>query len=452
MSNGATGNHATCAVLSEVAALLDGIDHDGRSSLGHHARLSLVSQARSVASRIDALAGILIAEADQAGSSLAVKGTPTTTWLGLSGQVSAKEAAGLVFTGRELASHSMVRDAALAGTIGVRQTRSIHNVLSQLPADLEADQREAAERLLVAHAQSRSAERLATLAPQVLAAVAPQHPAVGSDNQLARLDAQRKRAVAKRSLSFLSDGDGSTLIRGSLPTADAAPLIKLIDAYTESDRRSGRDRTDRLTESRTTDQRRADALLALVNAHQRGRRAPAVAGDRPRVVVVMREDDLRQRAEGAGLLDSGQWISAGELRRFCCDADLVSVVLGSQSEVLDIGREHRLVTSAIRRALSIRDGGCVFPGCDATDARCDAHHIKPWWDGGATSLGNLVLLCPHHHQLVEPPRFWGDSPPDRWQIRLDGAGLPEAIPPLRVDPRRLPIATRGRTTCRPRAG
>lgn len=439
----------TAEALAQIALLLDGVDHAARAQLSHPERLNLVTNVRAVANRIEALVGVLISEADQAGSSMAVRGTPTTTWLGLSGQASAAEAASLVFTGRDLAAHPAARDAALAGRIGAKQVRAVHTAMNELPDDLGAEQRAAAEQLLVAQAERTPAKRVAAAAPAVLAAVAPDHPDLGVENQLAALDAQRKRAQSRRALTFSSDGDGSTLLRGSLPTLDAAPLIKLIEAYTESDRRRGRDRLDRLSESRTPEQRRADALLALVTQHQLDRRAPAVAGDRPRVVVTMRERELRELAEQHGVLDAGQAISAGELRRLCCDADLVPAVLGAKSEVLDIGRAQRLVSPAIRRALSIRDGGCVFPGCEVPDARCEAHHIVAWYAGGRSSMANLVLLCPHHHQLLEPLRFFTGPPPDRWQIRLDADGLPEVLPPARVDAERKPIpARRGPTLAR----
>lgn len=432
----------TGAVLSAVADLLDGINHEQRAALGHSARLGLVTQAQKLANRVDGLLRVLVGEAEQAGSSMAAQGTPTTTWLGMVGQMSPKQASGLVFAGKELTTHPITRQAALSGQVNSEQARTIHSVLTELPQDLDDEQRQAAETLLVEHAASTPAEGLAKMAPQVLAEVAPDHPATSVADELARLDAQRKRAQAKRSLWFGSDGDGSTLIRGSLPTLDAAPLIKLISAYVESDRRTGRERLDRLAEQRTPEQRRADALLALVAAHQQARQAPGVIGDRPRVVVIMQAEQLRQQAEQAGLLEQGEQIGAGDLRRLCCDADLMPAVLGGASEVLDIGRTQRLVTPAIRRGLSLRDGGCVFPGCDQSDARCEAHHIQPWWDGGTTALDNLVLLCPHHHQLVEPPRFWSGAPPDRWQIRLDQHGMPEVLPPTRVDPERRPIPER----------
>lgn len=153
----------------------------------------------------------------------------------------------------------------------------------------------------------------------------------------------------------------------------------------------------------------------------------------------MREADLRGRAEQAGLLDPDTAIAAGDLRRLCCDADLTPVVLGTASDLLDVGRTARLVTPTLRRALSLRDGGCTFPGCEAPDTRCDAHHITPWWAGGATTLGNLVLLCAHHHGVVEPPRFWSGAPPDRWQVRIGTGGTPEFLPPARHDAHQTPL-------------
>ncbi len=112
------------------------------------------------------------------------------------------------------------------------------------------------------------------------------------------------------------------------------------------------------------------------------------------------------------------------------------MVLGPASEVLDVGRAERLVTPELRDALIARDKGCVFPGCDAPPGRSDAHHITPWWAGGTTSLANLVLLCHTHHPITEPARF---ALRDQWQVRIAADGLPEFIPPTRIDPTGQPL-------------
>ncbi len=135
--------------------------------------------------------------------------------------------------------------------------------------------------------------------------------------------------------------------RGSLPHLEAAPLIAVVQAYVESDRRAERNRFQatratgaipRIVEEqvrddnqRSPDQRRADAVAQLIAEH---RDAPNNMGDRPRIVVTIREEDLRERAEKAGVLVTGAKITAGDLRRLCCDADLMPAVLGSSSESL----------------------------------------------------------------------------------------------------------------------
>ncbi len=92
-------------------------------------------------------------------------------------------------------------------------------------------------------------------------------------------------------------------------------------------------------------------------------------------------------------------------RQLLCDASLSRIITKGPTEPLDVGRAVRTVTPAIRRALIIRDGGCRFPGCDRPPAWCDAHHITHWINGGQTSLGNLVLLCRHHHTIIHQGRF-----------------------------------------------
>ena len=138
---------------------------------------------------------------------------------------------------------------------------------------------------------------------------------------------------------------------------------------------------------------------------------------------------------GAGRTGTGQSTAPSVLRRLLCDADILPIVLGGPSEILDVGREQRLVTATIRAALNQRDQGCVFPGCDTPPDACHAHHIQPWWNGGTTSLGNLVLLCPHHHGLIEPSH---DPSADRWSLHLRPDGVSEIRPPRRVDPRQHP--------------
>ena len=101
----------------------------------------------------------------------------------------------------------------------------------------------------------------------------------------------------------------------------------------------------------------------------------------------------------------------------------------------DLGTTKRLADPKLRELLALRDGGCVFPACTAPVEECAAHHIVPARLGGGTDMRNLVLVCNHHHTMVD------HEPGSReyWTMTIDNTGLPAAIPPWRIDPTQAPI-------------
>ncbi len=416
-------------LLAEIEACLDRFDV---SEVGRGERLAVSQRAQRLASRLSAVSVTLLGMADAASESLRDAGTPTSTWLATKGGLSKREAAGMLHQARELCQRPGVGQAAVDGAISVAKARTISRVLDGLTG-LDAEQSAQAERVMLDLAARQDNDQLAKAAPVVLAAVAGDDADTAQERQLQR---QAEAAQRNRSLVFGRDGNGSVTFSGSLPRVAGEAFITLVDSYAESRRRSAVEERDPAAALRTSAQRRADALLDLIAAHQAERRAPSTGGDRPRVMVTLNYDRLRSAAVGAGIIAEDELISAGELRRLCCDADLVPAVLGGASETLDVGREHRLVTRGIRTALVLRDGGCVFPGCSTRPAVCEAHHLTPWWDGGETALSNLALLCHHHHGLVEPAKY---TTRDQWELRIGDDGIPEAIPPRRYDPQRRPI-------------
>jgi hypothetical protein len=66
------------------------------------------------------------------------------------------------------------------------------------------------------------------------------------------------------------------------------------------------------------------------------------------------------------------------------------VITGPSGLPLDVGRAQRTATAAIRRAVELRDGHCVFTGCTAPAAWCDVHHVIHWAHGGPTSCDNFA--------------------------------------------------------------
>jgi hypothetical protein len=102
-------------------------------------------------------------------------------------------------------------------------------------------------------------------------------------------------------------------------------------------------------------------------------------------------------------LEDGNPLPLEAARRLGCDASIVRV-LERDGKPLSIGRKTRTIPPALRRALRMRDRGCVFPGCTQVH-HTDAHHIEHWSDGGPTDLDNLVQLCRHHHRLLHEGGF-----------------------------------------------
>jgi len=97
-----------------------------------------------------------------------------------------------------------------------------------------------------------------------------------------------------------------------------------------------------------------------------------------------------------------------------CDPIITALIVDSLGVPLDLGREVRLADRRQRRALGRRDGGCVFPGCDAPTGWCDAHHVTWWHDGGPTDIDNLALLCRYHHGVVHRRGWTMTATTDQW--------------------------------------
>ena len=168
-----------------------------------------------------------------------------------------------------------------------------------------------------------------------------------------------------------------------------------------------------------------DALVETCRRLQNTDSLPHAHSASARITLTMSIDDLQHKLTGHGLLPTRDTLSAAAARRLACDAEIIPAVLGTQSQILDVGRTSRLVTPAIWTALVLRDQHCAFPGCSRLPIACDAHHITHWIDHGPTALDNLILLCRKHHTLTH------QTP---WQVQIDPATRrPNWIPPPPID-------------------
>lgn len=245
-------------------------------------------------------------------------------------------------------------------------------------------------------------------------------------------DAAEQRDWDARSMVF-SHCAGTTIVHAELPALEGAALESVLTALAESQRVEG----DGLTRA----QRCADALITLVNCAATHGQVPASSSGLPvatTITIGLGEaerlaagaarpssltltDLVRHAGDPAALpTTAGGVVTLGDAAaRFAlCSSDLTGAVVDdryrratplaealthTRVEPLAMGRATRLATPAQRKALALRDGGCVI--CARPAQECQTHHITPWADGGATDLDHLVLLCWAHHRQVDLGRW-----------------------------------------------
>jgi len=155
---------------------------------------------------------------------------------------------------------------------------------------------------------------------------------------------------------------------------------------------------------RKASQRRAEALTHICRRYLENGDT-SLGGERPHVTVLVDLETLELRTGHTSELDKYGTIPAETARRLACDARVSRIIVGPDSQPLDVGRTTRTFTPAQRRAIVVRDRHCAFPGCDRPPQWCDVHHVIHWIDGGETCVANGVLLCRRHHVLHHEAGF-----------------------------------------------
>lgn len=233
------------------------------------------------------------------------------------------------------------------------------------------------------------------------------------------IETRTKAAHQRRGFTaFVPEGHNTWTARITVDADALAQIQPVMNALS-----APRPEPDGTADARTADQRRADALVeacAMIADRQRVPEELAGVGSGcAQVIVTMDYERLRQRT-GFGLTPDGNPVSPSMVRRLACEGRVIPMVLGTQSEPLDVGREHRLATPAQVRALRQRDKACTFPGCDRPPSWCQAHHLRHWLDQGPTDLNNLALLCQRHHTVVHRDGYGGEVTSQGVVWRLPG--------------------------------
>ncbi|WP_191562976.1 HNH endonuclease signature motif containing protein [Janibacter melonis] len=310
--------------------------------------------------------------------------------------------------------NTLLRDAVEDGTVTLPVARTVITEISRIESRLVDGARDSVLTAMIEMGRLHGSAGVRSVRPELLA----RHGAPGE------LQTEQDRLRRGRSLSRPVVDDGLHEYRLVLDPEGAAVLEAAIEALSAPAPTQDEDTGTREPDLRTSDQRRADALLDLVRTATTGMDTRAGRGAKATLLLTMTLQDLQAHTGAArtlGGLDTGTLLAPGTVRRLACDAEVIPVVLGSRSQVLDQGTAVRLFTPAMTRQLWLRDGGCTYPGCTAPARWTDAHHLIHWADGGPTDLTNAALLCGRHHTIVHTRRLHGHldtQPPDNGPPRV----------------------------------
>lgn len=314
-------------------------------------------------------------------------------------------------------AYPQVAASLTCGAITPRAARTIVDTLATIGEKCTRYEAADLERLLLEYAPQLTSREFDRLCRQAVDRFDP-------DGAEPREDELRSRS----GLTITRSRDGLMVFVLKAHPEAAGFVLAAIDARTAPRRTPSFDAVEPSThDDRTLAQKRLDAFVDIAReslAHDNGR----LAGTAVTLSVTMTLDALLTGIGTAQICGIDEPISASTARRLAADAEIIPIVLGGTSEPLDVGRASRLFTEPQRRALALRDGGCIWPGCDAPPGWCEVAHLVPWSHGGATDTANGALMCAFHHRRFDH---------DGWVLKWH-AGVPWLIPPAWVDAARAP--------------
>jgi hypothetical protein len=424
-----------------LGEVLDGVlGPDGQaglalSCLDPEQTIETVTEVDQAIARLIGLRAELLAHAETV--EVAAHATPVSTstpgWYAHATRTTRPVASRIVKQALRLATERALTGTALrAGSVDAAQARVIVDAVDALPPEVGPELRTEAERHLLDLALVHDADALKALAKHLHEVIDPD----GAEEALARqLEAEEDAAYAAVRVTIRDNGRGRTRTIIDSPTLHGDILKCTLDVFMNPRRpchQTSKHGTDAplgepgpggqpgetgWVPDPTDDGRRISlaeargrAFLELLETLPVGK-LPKSGGSPLQVGVTMDLDALLGGMTPA-ILDTGHLISAGEARRLAARHGVIPVVLGSKSEVLDVGRKKRLHTRPMRTALRIQHQTCTVEGCTVPAAWCHAHHKTPWARGGGTSVHDGTLACGRHHRMIHSSLYRTTYGPD----------------------------------------
>jgi hypothetical protein len=313
-----------------------------------------------------------------------------------------------------------------AGTLGFDSAQAILAGLVPIIDNAAIDEIGAAEAELVAAATGASPESSVPCPADEIRAQAQVWKSVLDPDGL---EPSEERMMQKRGFSLPRERGGLLYGTYALMPDVGGKFIRMFDACQSPKSAPSFLRDEELADQkleadpRTPDQLRHDVVAAMVDSFARSGEAPTIGGAAPTVLVSVRESDLA-RGRGAGWIDGVDApVSFRTVKQYLCTGGTQTVRFDENGRIIELGSPQRCFTPAQRKAITLRDGGCIIPGCNIPACWTEIHHVLPDAEGGPTHTDNGVLLCWFHHRSIET---------SGWLIRMV-AGVPQIKAPPWVE-------------------
>lgn len=161
-------------------------------------------------------------------------------------------------------------------------------------------------------------------------------------------------------------------------------------------------------DDRTRAQKQHDALAAARGVAASSGLLPTIGVHAPTLVVSVDAGDLVAGTGFAHAQGRDQPVSTTVARRVACAGIIQRVGSRADGRIVAIGTEERVFNRHQRRAIALRDGGCIIPGYGVPAGWCEIHQVTEHARGGPTRTDNGVLLGPRGEGHRAPRRgVWG---------------------------------------------
>ncbi|WP_344045101.1 DUF222 domain-containing protein [Nocardioides panacihumi] len=396
--------HRFLGRLHEVLdGVLDGGEVDRLWALSPEQLGECLREAYAAVARLEQLTLALVAQADSSDLAAYDGETSLVAWLCDRTRIAPGVAKRQIGLARGLEEHPLTRTALANGAFPAASATVILAALDALPEEVDGGVRAQAEEYLAGQAHTHDTHTLRRLADHLEEVIDPD----GADARLADQLARAEARAARTTLVNLTHDEVTATTTGSfrIPLLDGVRLQRMLEALLNPGRPDPIPTDDPATGAQlSAEERRGHALIELLNRIPTGR-LPQTGGCQPTVVVTMELQTLLGDLRAAHL-DTGQAISPGQARRLAARHGLIPAVLGTHSEVLDLGRKARLHNAKQRLAMLItQHGTCAVQTCDRPAATAQAAHLIAWQHGGPTDLTHGALLCSRHHTLADHPDY-----------------------------------------------